>query len=251
LAVVEHVRRCLDLPERTAPSRASDTAKWQHGLVRERLGVVHDPQQARAVAESAIRSAAAVKNNPPDLINVALDLLVKASLELPAFSTLDAMAGRVRREVNTAMFERIDGRIGLPDRVGLEDLLEVAGPVAKSPFSRLKRPAGRASWSAFREQVARLRWVDSLGDTAVWLDGVAESKIADFAGEAAAADAGVMRDVAPLKRTALLACVVHVARTRARDDLAEMFCKRMASITSSRRPSSRRSESVSPRCRSG
>jgi hypothetical protein len=65
----------------------------------------------------------------------------------------------------------------------------------------------------------------------VWLEGIAESKIADFAGEAAAADADVMRKVAPLKRMALLACMVHVARTRARDDLAEMFCKRMASVT--------------------
>jgi hypothetical protein len=45
------------------------------------------------------------------------------------------------------------------------------------------------------------------------------------------ADAAVMRDIAPLKRTALLACMVHLAHTRARDDLAEMFCKRMASIT--------------------
>ncbi len=35
----------------------------------------------------------------------------------------------------------------------------------------------------------------------------------------------------PLKRTALLACAVHVARQRVRDDLAEMSCKRMASIT--------------------
>ena len=57
-------------------------------LVRERLGVVHDPQRARAVAEEAIRSAAEVKNNPPDLINVALEMLVKASLELPG--VLDA-----------------------------------------------------------------------------------------------------------------------------------------------------------------
>jgi hypothetical protein len=63
------------------------------------------------------------------------------------------------------------------------------------------------------------------------LVGIAEFKIADFAGKAMAADAGVMRDVAPAKRIALLACLVHVARTRARDDLAEMFCKRMASIT--------------------
>ena len=231
VAVVEHVRRGLELPEGTAPSRGSETARWQHGLVRERVGVVHDPERARAVAAEAIRSAAEVKNNPPDLINVALEMLVKESLELPAFSTLDAMAGRIRREVNTAMFERVASRIGLPERVGLEALLEVAGPAAKSPFNRLEQPAGRASWSGFREQVAHLRWVDSLGDSEAWLEGVAESKIADFAGEAAAADAGVMRDVAPLKRTALLACMVHVARMRARDDLAEMFCKRMASIT--------------------
>ena len=76
-----------------------------------------------------------------------------------------------------------------------------------------------------------MRWVDSLGDAAGWVEGIAESKIADFAGEAAAADAAVMRDVCQPKRTALLACLVHVAQTRARDELVEMFCKRMAVIT--------------------
>jgi hypothetical protein len=229
--VVEHVRRGLGLPEGTAGVRGSETAKWQRRLVRERLGVVHDPRRARAVATDAIRSAAQAKNHPPDLINVALEMLVKASLELPAFSTLDEIAGRVRREVNTAMFERIAGRIDLPDRVGLEALLEVVGLSAKTPYNRLKQAAGKASWSGFREQVEHLRWVDSLGDSAAWLEGIAESKIADFAGEAMAADAAVMRNVAPLKRMALLACMVHVARTRARDDLAERFCKRMAQVT--------------------
>jgi hypothetical protein len=129
------------------------------------------------------------------------------------------------------MLERIAGRIGLPDRVGLEALLEAVGPSAKTPYNRLKQPAGKASWSGFREQVEHLRWVDSLGDSGAWLEGIAEAKIADFAGEAMAADAAVMRNVAPLKRMALLACVVHVARTRARDDLAEMLCKRMAQVT--------------------
>ena len=85
-------------------------------------------------------------------------------------------------------------------------------------------------WSGFREQVRHLAWVDSLGDTGRWLEGIAESNIADFAGEAHAADAAVMGDVAQPKRTALLACLVHVAQTRARDELAEMFCKRVALI---------------------
>jgi len=97
LAVLEHVRRCLDLPEGTAASCGSPTAKFQRALVRERLGVVHDLERARAVSAEAIGSAALVKNDPPDLINVALEMLVKASLELPGFSTLDEMAGRIRR----------------------------------------------------------------------------------------------------------------------------------------------------------
>jgi Tn3 transposase DDE domain/Domain of unknown function (DUF4158) len=231
VAVVEYVRRELGLPQGTAAWCEARNVKAQRQLVRGRLGVVHDPQRARAVAEAGIRSAAEVMNHPPDLINVALELLVKASLELPAFSTVDELASRVRRGVNTGMFERVAGRIALPDRVGLENLLDVVGPGLTSPYNRLKQPAGKASWSGFREQVDHLRWVDSLGDTRAWLEGIAESKIADFAGEAMAADAAVMRDVAPLKRTALLACMVHFARTRARDDLAEMFCKRMASVT--------------------
>jgi Domain of unknown function (DUF4158) len=230
-AVVDHVRRCLELADVVLPVCGMSTAKLHRTLVRERLGVTCDPARARTVCEDAIGGAALVKNHPPDLINVALEMLVKASLELPGFATLDELAARIRHDVNSAMFERVGARIALPDRIALDELLDVDGPGSKSAFHRLKQAAGRASWSGFREQVAHLRWVDSLGDTETWLDGIAESKIADFAGEAIAADAGVMRDVAPAKRTALLACMVHVARTRARDDLAEMFCKRMASIT--------------------
>ena len=110
--------------------------------------MVHDPERARAVAAHAIRSAAEVKNNPADLINVALEMLVQESLELPAFSTLDAMAGRIRREVNTAMFERI-GAGSAPDRVGLEGLLEVDGPGREEPVQPAQAAAGRASWSGF------------------------------------------------------------------------------------------------------
>jgi hypothetical protein len=127
------------------------------------------------------------------------------------------------------MFSGIVARMRQPEVLRVNSLLEVVD--GKSGFDGLKQAAGKASWSRFRAQVAHLRWVDSLGDARRWVEGIAESKIADFAGEAAAADAAVMRDVAQPKRTALVACLVHVAQTRARDELAELFCKRMAAIT--------------------
>ncbi len=128
VAVVEHVRRELGLPQSTTAWCEARNVKAQRQLVRGRLGVAHDPQRARAVAEAGIRSAAEVMNHPPDLINVALELVVKASLELPGFSTVVELASRVRREVNTGMFEQVASRIALPDRVRLDALLDVAGP---------------------------------------------------------------------------------------------------------------------------
>lgn len=52
---------------------------------------------ASSTAFVAVRnSAAEVKNTPQDLINVALEMLVKASLELPGFSTLNEAMSRIR-----------------------------------------------------------------------------------------------------------------------------------------------------------
>ncbi|GAA2291794.1 hypothetical protein GCM10010415_74630 [Streptomyces atrovirens] len=52
--------------------------------------------------------------------------------------------------------------------------------------------------------------------------------ITDFAGEADAGDAPALRDCTPVKRLALIAFLVHKAGMRVRDDLATMFCKRVA-----------------------
>ncbi|MCX4583189.1 hypothetical protein [Streptomyces sp. NBC_01481] len=57
---------------------------------------------------------------------------------------------------------------------------------------------------------------------------MAAGKITDFAGEADAADAPGLRDYALVKRSALLVCLAHKARMRARDDLTTMFGKRIA-----------------------
>jgi hypothetical protein len=45
--------------------------------------VVYEQEQAREVASAAIFEAVQTKDNPADLINVALEKLVKARLELP------------------------------------------------------------------------------------------------------------------------------------------------------------------------
>ena len=227
-AVIDHVRRCLELNEAIVPQYLSPrTAESHRRLIRQRVGVACKPGKARKLAEKAIRKAALVKNHPPDLINVALERLIQASLELPGFTTLNEIAARIRAEVNASLVTTIWQRLGSAERRRIEGLLEIA-PDGKSWMNRLKQPAQRSSWSRFRKQAQHMAWVDALGESSGWVAGIAASKVADFAGEVAQADADVLKRYDRVKRVVLLACLVNTAQARARDDLAQMLCKRMS-----------------------
>jgi TnpA family transposase len=230
-AVIDHVRHCAGLDPETEPDHgAARTAKWHRAQVRKRQGVTYDMRRARTLAEAAIREAALVRNHPPDLISVALERIIEASLELPGYSTLDDMATTIRAEVNEAIFAGIVARMGPEGRLRAQGLLATAASDGRSMFNRLKKPAKRATWSRFRAQAKYLDEVDEIGDTAYWLEDVAPSKVTDFAGEAAAQDVDTLSRYGDSKRLALVACLAHAARMRARDDLAEMLCKRVSSI---------------------
>jgi hypothetical protein len=227
--VIEFVRRATDLPEDTLPAYASGrTAERHRSWVRERCGMRYDGPAARMLAEETMRIEAASKNNPADLINIALEKLVEAGLEIPRFSTLDAMASTVRARVNEEILGGIRERMTEDERRGLLGLVDVVGLDGKSLFNALKQNPGRATWSNFKRLKGHLEWVDKLGESGKWLQGVASGKVADFAGEAEAQDAATLKDYTADRRVALIACLAAKARMRARDDLATMFCKRMA-----------------------
>lgn len=117
--VVGHIRRDLRLPEHVPPVYASTrTAERHRSLVRARGEAVHDPAGARTVAADAIEEAARRKNDPADLINVALERLVEGSYELPAFRTLNDMATTIRARVNEGSSRRCWPGSGMSARRG-------------------------------------------------------------------------------------------------------------------------------------
>ncbi|MBT2401671.1 DUF4158 domain-containing protein [Streptomyces sp. ISL-100] len=229
--VVGHVRGLLGVGEEVEPTHDSArTLRHHRTIVRERLGVVYDQEKAREIAAAAIFEAVQTKDNPADLINVALEKLVKARQELPGYTTLDAMAAEIRKEVNEDFFERIVSRMDEVEQARLLGLLRV--PVGgRSRFDELKRPAKAPTVSHLREHLAHLDRLELLGSTAKWLDGVPPGKVEHFAGQAKVLDAAEMSKVGVVKRCALLASLLHMAKVRARDELVTMLCKRMASVT--------------------
>lgn len=161
--VSEHVRGQCDLPDDVvAGSDAERTAKRHRRFVRDRLDVDYTAAHARAIAERAIRAAVQSKDNPADLINVALEELVRARCELPGYTTLDALATGIRTEVNTEFFTRIAARPGRVQRSRLDQLLLVDPSTRRSEFDRLKQPAQAATLGKFKQRLAHLAAMDAL-----------------------------------------------------------------------------------------
>ncbi|MBA8963193.1 hypothetical protein JOJ86_004409 [Rhodococcus percolatus] len=228
--VVVTVRGVLDLPGGVSPETDADrTAKRHRKFVREYLGVRYEAAKVRAVAEQAIR-AAATKDNPADLINVALEELVRARCELPGYTTLDAMAATIRAEVNGEFFALVSGRPVWAERARLDRLLVVDPATRRSEFDRIKTPAQAATVGKFKARLAHLQALDAIGPTEAWLDGVPPGKVAHFAGEARVAGVDDMRTTGEAKRVTLLVALVHQQRVEARDEVVTMFCKRMGAL---------------------
>ncbi len=230
--VIDHVRQAAGLGISVAACHDSERTLWRHReWIRTRLGVVYEPARVRAVAEAAMRAALLSKDNPADVINVALEALANNQCELPGYTTLDEMAATLRAEVNGGFYRVVAGRLDAVERARLLGLL-IVDPVSRlSALPRLTQPAPKATVSRLKQHLGLLRWLDELGPTEAWLADIPPAKIAHFAGEAAVLDAGELSDVGEDKRLTLLACLVHTARIRARDEVVTMFCKRMAAIT--------------------
>lgn len=92
------------------------------------------------------------------------------------------MASKIRTEVNASICAGIHDRMNAAQRAGLMRLLEDRDSDGTTLFNRLKKPARGPTWSHFKNLTKRLEWLDELGDTDVWMEGVAAGKVTDFAG---------------------------------------------------------------------
>jgi hypothetical protein len=88
-------------------------------------------------------------NHPADLINVAIEELVRQRFELPAFSTLDELARHVRAVVDRRLFDSVLVQLSEEQRRQrrqLNQLLE-SDQLGRSGFNALKRPPKQPSLS--------------------------------------------------------------------------------------------------------
>lgn len=230
-AIVTHVRTTLSLSGELVPAYDTPRTLYRHHqVVREYYQILPYGKDARRAAIRTILRTVCTMENPADLINAAIDELVKQRYEMPAFSTLDRLVGRIRALVYGRMFHMVMRRITPEVQLVFETLLDAGTPLHRSYFSLLKLVAPSATISHLKAWQDRLTWLLQLGSMELLVQDIPLALVRHFAAEARALDASELNDYTPAKRWTLLACLIKETQMNTRDDLIEMFLKRMVSI---------------------
>ena len=228
-AVVAHLRSRLGLPDDVLTVPPPRSRQRYRDAVREHLAVRPYGDDARRLATESVADAALSMDDPADLVNVAIEELVKERFELPAFSAFDRLVRHTRYAVNSRLFSRVDARMTDGTRKSLDGLLQ-AGLRARSDLSLLKEVPKSATKKNLSEMQERLLWLQSLGETEALLDGIPNAKVEHLSAQARALDASELGDFGPERRRAMLVCLLHRSKVACRDNLAEMLVKIVAKV---------------------
>lgn len=235
--VVAYLRDQLREQLRDAPSEplnvSQPTLYSYHRLIRAHLGIqAFSLEIAEPLLRGRLTQAAQTMNWVTDLINVAIEMLIKENYELPAYSTLERLAANVRTMVHNEIFQAIDNRMTDELRSKVRQLLTPARKRGDktADWTRLKELPKRATLGHLRDLESHLEWLLSQGETEKSLAGVPSAKIKDFAAEARGLTPKEMNTLPTLRRQAYVLCLVRQSRVETRDHLVQMFIKRLATI---------------------
>jgi TnpA family transposase len=156
--------------------------------------------------------------------------LIFRRYELPAFSTLDNIAEAAATTAQDRLYTRIDASLTDDRRAFLDGLLATDYAHRQSAFQAIKALPKRATKKHLEALLDQLAWLNTLGDVEAPLQQVPTSKLRHLAHQAALLDADDLRRTTASRRYALMLALIHRMRVRARDDLAEMFIRRVGTL---------------------
>jgi hypothetical protein len=225
--VVEHIAAQLELAVAERLQESSEKTVYRYrAAVRVYLDARAYDQMGEVLVSAAITHAASTMSDPADLINRAIEALAAAGIDLPAFSTLDRLAGHARTRVHSQMYDAVAARLNPAAIEALNALLIVPSGSITTAFNRLKHSSGPLRPKTIRRWTERLDWLTSLIDPDPSLEGITHTKLRQFAAEAAAMEVSDLLDVSrPGKRHTLLLSLIRQASARCRDELTEMLLR--------------------------
>jgi TnpA family transposase len=232
-AITEHIAAFTGTTEALSELPGYDISgtRFRHiPVIRQFLHVQPYGKEARHVMLLALSEAARTKEDLADLINVAIEELVRKKYELPAFDTLVRAARHVRASVYHQFYRQMDDALSAVEKTGIESLFVVEIETRFTPWNTLKQEPGSPTLTHLKDWLDRLAWLTKYQISDKALAGIPDVKVKHFAAEAKTLDAARMLEMEPRKRMTLAAALFKIQSALVRDDLAQMLIKRMATI---------------------
>ena len=222
---IEHIARRMGV-ELESDQIPPERTRYRHRqAIFKRLGVVSWGPEALALTKATMQKTAKARTDPADIINSAIDALIRHGFELPALGTLRRLAGTAHSNTNSAQWTAVCGLLSSAQQAVLETLLIVDPKTQKSPFLRLCANPGRPTRKNLTALIERYHWIQTLPNPTRALQSVAGSKVSQWANEARRLNALELREYITPRRQTLLMAVIHDARGQVLDDLTQMLLR--------------------------
>jgi TnpA family transposase len=199
-------------------------------LILSYLGITSFSKGGKGVLEQALMQAARTKNILADLINAAVEELVRQNYELPAFSNLLRSAYMARSSVNKEFYRSIYDALGEKQKNVITDILKIPDDSLKSLWYRLKQEPKRPTTKTMREFVLHMKWLQSLDAGLPEFGDIPEIKLTHFAEEATSLTLSRINEVEEEKRLALATILISKRIAEALDDFCEIFIRQVQGL---------------------
>jgi len=231
--IVEHIATVTESQNELTDLGSYDlskTRKRHARAIRDTLQIQFFGKDARHTMLVAMSEAAKTKDELADLINVAIEELVRKKYELPAFNALARGARHVRSILYQKYYQQVAVILSVEEKTLLDGLFVPEPESRFTPWNNLKQEPGSPTLSHLRVWLDRQVWLSGYHISPQALANIPDVKIRHFATEAKTLDAARMLEMAAPKRLTLTAALLKVQSAQVLDDLAEMLIKRVAAI---------------------
>ncbi|QIV96013.1 TnpA family transposase [Allofrancisella inopinata] len=169
-------------------------------------------------------------NNIPDIINAVIESMIENNYELPSFYSLNRLVRHTRHLVNNKIFQQVFNRVNaqLDNRNKITELLKCQGDSYFSLFNNLKTQPQKLTKQNVYKFIEHSKWLDSLGNSNDYLDGIAQIKIEQFAEEAKILTIDEIKKMNIAKQYTYILSLVYLSKSNSLDAIANMLCKLVA-----------------------
>jgi len=174
--------------------------------------------------------ASRVREDLADIINFAIEELVRQRYELPTFPTLLKVAQKARAAVNRGLYTRITKALDEAAKARLDQLFARINEGRRSAWDQIKSEPRPPTAKEIKRFVAHLNWLREQAGDGHPLAGIPVVKVNRFAAEARALNVARMNELIEEKRYALAAALVFRQRAQSFDDAGEMLIRQVRKI---------------------